>query len=342
MDAGGGGSHKRRQRGRAGRKRHHLIACFGDQHRVLPLRRQAAVLGDDGPAVVAKLLDLAPAGVDHGLDGEHHAGLELFERAGAAIVQHLGFFVEYLANAVAAELAHHRKAVPFGEFLDGVSDVAQVRAGAHLLDTQPHGVISNGGQALGGNRALANQVHAAVVAIPAILGDDGDVHVDDVALLERLVVGDAVAHHMVDRGAQRARIRRIARWLVAHGGRNGALGGHAFGAQAVDFERGDAGLDVRCDVVQHFRSQPAGEAHAGDVLCGFDGDTHAAIIPSPLKPCRARAWRCVMPGKMAGCACSTPCVIGPGSGRPRGAAHPGDAGGPARLTLSLIPNRPLP
>jgi hypothetical protein len=44
-------------------------------------------------------------------------------------VQHLRLVVKHLADAVAAELAHHRQAVAFGEALDGVADVAQARAG---------------------------------------------------------------------------------------------------------------------------------------------------------------------------------------------------------------------
>ena len=47
--------------------------------------------------------------VDHGLDGEDHAWLEFFQGARAAVVQHLRLFVELLANAVTAELAHHGK-----------------------------------------------------------------------------------------------------------------------------------------------------------------------------------------------------------------------------------------
>ena len=44
-------SHEGRRRRAAGRQREHLVAGLGDQHRVLPLRRQGTVLGDDGPAV---------------------------------------------------------------------------------------------------------------------------------------------------------------------------------------------------------------------------------------------------------------------------------------------------
>jgi hypothetical protein len=83
--------------------------------------------------------------------------------------------------------------------------------------------------------AVADDVHAAVVAMPAVL-DDGDVDVDDVAVLQRPVVGDAVADHVVERRAQRRRVGRVARRLVAQRGRDAALHvHHVLVRQAVDF-----------------------------------------------------------------------------------------------------------
>ncbi len=52
--------------------------------------------------------------------GEDHAGLQLEPGAGPAVVQHLRLLVELAADAVAAELAHDREAVAFGEALDRV------------------------------------------------------------------------------------------------------------------------------------------------------------------------------------------------------------------------------
>ena len=159
------------------------------------------VLGDDGPAV-AQFLDLLAPGVEHGLDGERHAFLEFVPRTRAAVVQHLRLLVKLLANAVAAELAHHAQAVAFGKLLDRVPDVAQVGSGLDLQDAVPQRLVGQGAQALGGDGGLAHDVHAAGVAVPAVL-DDGDIHVQDVALFQRLVVRDAVADLVVDGGADR-------------------------------------------------------------------------------------------------------------------------------------------
>ena len=73
-------------------------------------------------------LDVLAPGVDHGLDGEGHAGLELLQRAGLAVVQHLRLFMKAAPDAVATKLAHHAEALAFGKCLDGVANVAQMRA----------------------------------------------------------------------------------------------------------------------------------------------------------------------------------------------------------------------
>src|SRR6185312_1839834 len=257
----------------------HFVARLGHQHGMLPLGRQRVVLGHDGPAV-AHLTDVAPAQVDHRLDREGHAGFEFFERARLAVMQHLRFFMKYLADAVAAELAHDREAVALGKLLDGPADVAQARARLDHHDAMPHGLIGHGAQAPGRDRALARDEHAAGVAVPAVL-DDGHVDVDDVRLLERLVVRDAVADLVVDRGADRLGVGRVARRLVVQRRRNGALHlGDVVIRQLVQFIRGDADLYVRGQVVQQFGSQSSGNAHAANAFLVFVGDAHGPNYPT--------------------------------------------------------------
>src|SRR3546814_5735733 len=77
---------------------------------MLELGRELHVAGDGGPAVLQDL-HLRAAGVDHRLDGEEHALAQLHAGAGAAVVQHAGRIVKDLAEAVAAEVGHHREAL---------------------------------------------------------------------------------------------------------------------------------------------------------------------------------------------------------------------------------------
>ena len=112
-----------------------------------------------------------------------------------------------LADAVAAVLAHHGEVALLDELLDGVADVAEPRARAHLLDAAPHRLVAGLGEALGMQGRLADEVHAAGVAVEAVV-DHGDVDVHDVAGLEHLVVRDAVADHVVHGGADGLRETR--------------------------------------------------------------------------------------------------------------------------------------
>src|SRR5438128_869295 len=63
--------------------RKNLAAGFGDSDRMFELGRERAVAGDGGPAVVEQFY-VGAADVDHRLDGEDHARLELGAGAGAA------------------------------------------------------------------------------------------------------------------------------------------------------------------------------------------------------------------------------------------------------------------
>src|SRR5574344_262120 len=74
------------------------------------------------------------------------------------------------------------------------------------------------------------------------------------------------------------RIGRVTWGLVTHRGRFGALACHAFSAETVDFQSGDARLDEGGEVVQYFRSQASCLTHALDVLRSFDGDVHGARL----------------------------------------------------------------
>src|SRR5690606_11726577 len=126
--------------------------------------------------------------------------------------------------------------------------------------------------------AFADDEHAAVVTMPAVL-DDGDVEVDDVALFQRPLVGDAVADAVIDRGANRLRVRRAATGRVVQRGGDGALHiDHVVVGEAVQLFGGDARFDERGEVVEDFAGQTARQPHAVQVATGLDGDAHRGEI----------------------------------------------------------------
>src|SRR5690554_5303250 len=264
----------------------HLIAVGGDQNGVLPLGRQLPVLGDRRPAV-AQLSGLGAALVDHRLDGEGHAFLELHAGSCLAIMQYLGLFMEYLADAVAAVIAHHAVAVGVGMILDDLADIAQARARAYHRDTLVQAFLGDPGQALDPFRYFTDMEHLAGVTEVAVL-DDGDVDVHRIAVLQRLVVGNAMTYHMVERGADGLGKgdAAVAAAVVQRCG-NGFLHiDDIVVADAVELIGGDARLDVLLDHFQHFGGEAAGHAHAGDVFGGLDGYTHEAGFSRSTTPRR--------------------------------------------------------
>jgi len=271
------GGHKRR-RGRAARRQcQYLKASLGHQDRVFPLCGQRMVTGDDGPAIV-HLFDIALTGVDHGLDGEHHAGFEFFQRARFTVMQDLRFFVENFANAVTAKLSHDGETMAFSEHLNGVADIASARAGLNLDNAVPHGFIGQLTQSFGSNRAIAYDEHAAGVAVPTAF-DDSDVNIDDVTFLQNLVAGNAVADLVIDGGANGFGIGVGAAGVVIQGCRYGLLYlGDVVKGQFVQVVGGDAGLHMRCQVIQYLRGQLASDSHAGNAVFVFVGDGHTPII----------------------------------------------------------------
>src|SRR5690606_34374002 len=197
-----------------------------------------------------------------------------------SVVQHLRIVVVDLAAAVAAVLADHAEAFGFGVLLDGMADVAQGRARLHRADAAEHGLAGGLDQAPGHHRGLAHVVHAAGVAVPAVL-DHGDVDVDDVAVLQDLArAGDAVADDVVDRGADRG-----GEAAVAHVGRDRALDvDDVVVADPVQLGGGHAGLHVGGHDLEHLGGQAAGDAHLLQVGGGLELDRHPLIIPLDASP----------------------------------------------------------
>ncbi len=141
-----------------------------------------------------------------------------------------------------------------------------VPARPDLADAQPHRIEGDFAQALGLDRRGADIEHAAAVAVEAVL-DDRDVDVDDVAGLEGLLTGNAVAHDVVDGGAQRRGVGTVARRRVIEGRRNHLL--HVdlmIVRDAVELARGDTRAHVRRQKIEQLRCEASGDAHLRDLF----------------------------------------------------------------------------
>ena len=98
--------HKGWRRQRAFAHRKHVVARFSHQHHMLPLCGKRVILGDNRPAVIEHR-DAVAAGVHHGFNREDHAWFKLGRRMVDGEMVDVGFFMEALADAVTAVVAHN-------------------------------------------------------------------------------------------------------------------------------------------------------------------------------------------------------------------------------------------
>ena len=200
------------------------------------------------------------AEIDHRLDGEEHAGLEQHAFAAAAVMEDVGFVVKQAAKAMTAKIAHDGTAFGFGIFLNRGADVARRRARPHGRHAAHQRFIGHFDEALRPAGDIADEIHPARIAVPAV-EDQGHVDVDDVAVLERFAVGHAVANDMIERGADRFAIAAI----VERRG-IGVMRHREIEDERVERLRGDAGPHMLGQEVKRLGGQPAGPAHSGEGL----------------------------------------------------------------------------
>ena len=166
--------------------------------------------------------------------------------------------------------------------LNRKANVAQAGTGLDLDDAVPHGFVGQLRQTLGRDGHIAHQKHATGVAMPTVF-DDGDVDVDRVAFFQRLVIGNAVAHLMVDGGADGLGIGVVARRVVVQRRRNGLLNlRDVVVAQLVELVGRHARHHVRGEEIENFGGQFARDTHALCALGVFDGDGHGMDYPIQL------------------------------------------------------------
>ena len=117
--------------------------------------------------------------------------------------------MEKLAQTMTAKVLHHRTALGFGEFLNGMANIARCIARFDGFDAEHERVIGDLREALGAAVDLSHGIHTRGVAVPTV-NNDCDIYIDNIAVFERLGVRNAVADHMVDRCANRMLIAAIA------------------------------------------------------------------------------------------------------------------------------------
>jgi len=150
------------------REGEYLDAGFRDADAVLELCRERAVARHRRPAVV-QYFHAEAAEIDHGLDGEEHSGFQAQPVAGLAVMNDVGQGMENPTDAVTAEIPHYRATLlAFGVGLDRVTDIAGGSSRLHGSDAAHHRFVSDFNQAHGFAFHVADQIHAARIAMPAV------------------------------------------------------------------------------------------------------------------------------------------------------------------------------
>ena len=139
--------------------------------------------------------------------------------------------------------------------------VAKRGPGPHLGDAQAHRLLGKLDQPPREDGGVANHEHLAGIAVIAVL-DDGDVDVDDVAVLQPLVAWNAVADLMVHRGADGFRKAAV----VEGCGDRVLLVDDEIVTDAVELVGRHSWPHVRLDHLKHLRRQPACDAHLRDLV----------------------------------------------------------------------------
>src|SRR3974390_2271389 len=127
----------------------YLTSRLRDADSVLELRREGPIAGHRSPAV-GQDLHWRPAEIDHRLDGEEHAGLELQPFAWLPVMQDVRPVVEHAPQAMAAEIAYHAATLGLSISLDGGTDIAGSGARTHRGNPAHQGMVGDLKQPLGG------------------------------------------------------------------------------------------------------------------------------------------------------------------------------------------------
>ena len=183
-------------------------------------------------------------------------------------MRHLRLLMELQSYAVSAEVADDAVMVFVGVLLDGVSYVAHEAIGLGCLHANLQTFLCHTHQLLLLWSGLADDEHARSVGVISVK-DGGEVHVDDVALLKDvLLLGDAVADHLVDACADALRES-----LVVKACGDGSVRRAVVVAYLVYLERAHSGTYVLCHFVKHTRIDDTTSADALYLFRGLDERT---------------------------------------------------------------------
>src|SRR5690606_9731097 len=118
---------------------------------------------------------------------------------------------------------------------------------------------------------LANRIHAAGIAVPTI-DDICDVNVDNITFTQRLIIRNAMANNVIDRGANRLHVTTITkgRW------KRSVLFSE-FENETVDFICGHAGLYDFNKFIKAASRYLTGSAHRCEIFLAVEANRTSVL-----------------------------------------------------------------
>lgn len=178
----------------------------------------------------------------------------------------IGFAVEVLTESVATEIADDGESLRFDIGLDGVAEIAEARSGSNGLDTAIHGFIGGIDESFSLVGDRPDGVHTAAIAVPSI-DDEGNVDIDDIALDEFAIAGDAVTDDVINGGADS--LWKAA--IIEGSGERLVIAGEGEG-EVIELSGGNSGMDVFDKHIEGFGGETASASHRGEGVGVVEGD----------------------------------------------------------------------
>src|SRR5437868_9533317 len=220
------------------------------------------------------------AGVDHGLDSEHHALAQLHSRSVRAVVRDLRIFVQLGSDAVPYELADHAEPVGFDYILHGSADVSDGVADAHLLDSALQRSFRHFKQllVLGRDGFITTDCYRDGGVSVISIEDDAAIDRDDVAGLELALFRRNTVHDLVvDRSAKNAGIIVIS---LERGDR--ARFQNLFFRYPLQVHSADSGSNDCAGGLEHLADYVPAAAHFFEFCTRLTHDRHPfSALPAP-------------------------------------------------------------
>lgn len=137
----------------------------------------------------------------------------------------------------------------FTDDADGASGCQGGNGSVHCIE----GALGDGSGLV---RYATDQERFGLITVPTV-DDGGDIHVDDISVLQGVRPGDAVADHVVDACAAAFGVTKITEC-----GGGVFMGDSIFVYESIDFPCGDTRLDKSSNVVHELGVELTGRPHA--------------------------------------------------------------------------------